>query len=205
MKENENFESIIGRPQLVHEDDPRNLTRAGVVGAGTMGQGIAQMMAASGIDVILVEKDEESLKRSMEELVETMDREISRWGMTSSEKRAILARIEGTVDFERLENLKLIIEAVPEVLELKQDLFRYIDELCEGEAIMVSNTSTLSLSEIAAVTQHPENVIGMHFMNPVTKTKIVEIIRGLRTSEETYNYAKGFAERINKVVVEVYE
>jgi len=205
MIDNGDFESIIGKPPAVNEDDPRNLTRAGLVGGGTMGQGIAQMMASSGIDVILIEKDDESRVRTQAELADRMDQEISRWGMTASEKRAVLSRIDITTDLDRLEGMKLIIEAVPEILELKQDLFRHLDKLCEGETIIVSNTSTLSLSEIAAVTEHPETVIGMHFMNPVTKTKIVEIIRGLRTSEDTFNYAKGFAERINKVVVEVYE
>jgi len=205
MADSDDFESIIGKPPAVNEDDPRNLTRAGVIGGGTMGQGIAQMMASSGIDVILAEKSDESLKRTQAELADHMDLEISRWGMTASEKRAILSRIELTTDFDRLEGLKVIIEAVPEILELKQQLFRQVDKLCEGQSIIVSNTSTLSLSEIAAATEHPDMVIGMHFMNPVTKTKIVEIIRGLRTSEDTFNYAKGLAERINKVVVEVYE
>ena len=205
MNENEDFESIIGKPPEVNENNPQNLVRAGLIGGGTMGQGIAQMMASSGIDVILVEKDKESLDHSLAELADRMDQEISRWGITSSEKRAILSRIDGTYDYYRLEGLKLIIETVPEILPLKQEIFRAVDEVCEGEGVIVSNTSTLSLSEIASVMTHPENVIGMHFMNPVTKTKIVEIIRGLKTSEETFNYAKGFAERINKVVVEVYE
>lgn len=205
MNENENFESIIGKPPEVNENNPQNLLRAGIIGGGTMGQGIAQMMASSGIDVILVEKDKESLDHSLAELADRMDQEISRWGITASEKRAILSRIDGTSDYYRLEGLKLIIEAVPEILSLKQEIFRAVDEIFEGDGVIVSNTSTLSLSEIASVMAHPENVIGMHFMNPVTKTKIVEIIRGLKTSDETFNYAKGFAERINKVVVEVYE
>lgn len=205
MTENQNLEEIIGKTPEVDENNPRNLSRAGVIGGGTMGQGIAQMMASSGIDVILLEKDEQSLKRSLAELAETMDREISRWGITASEKRAILSRIDGSTDMSKAESLKLIIEAVPEILPLKQEIFRELDALTEGNAILVSNTSTLSLSEIAAATTHPRNVIGMHFMNPVTKTRIVEVIRGLSTSEETFNYAKGFAERINKTVVEVYE
>lgn len=205
MVEQEDFESIVGKTPEVDENDPQNLIRAGVVGAGTMGQGIAQLMASSGIDVILVEKDEESLSRSMDELGEMMDREIARWGMTTSEKRAVLTRIQGTTDKSKLEDIRLIIEAVPEDLQLKKELFQRVDEICEGEAILVSNTSTLSLSEIASVTSHPDRVIGMHFMNPVTKTKIVEVIRGLHTSEETFIYIKGFAERINKVAIEVYE
>lgn len=203
--QNDDFESIVGKPPEVNEDDPKNLTRAGVIGAGTMGQGIAQLLASSGIDVTLIDKDEDTLKKSMDELAESMDWEISRWAMTASEKRAVLSRLKPTTDYDELEGLKLIIEAVPEVLALKQDLFRYVDDLCSGETILVSNTSVLSLSEIASATEHPEKVIGLHFMNPVTKTKIVEVIRGLRTSEDTFNYAKNLAERINKVVVDVYE
>ncbi len=202
---NQEFEEIIGKPLEIDDKDPQNLVQAGMVGAGTMGQGIAQLMAQNGIDVLLVEKDKESLERSLQELAESMDREIRRWGMTASEKRAVLSRIVGTVDYEELGRVPLIIESVPEDLKIKQDLFQHIDEVCREDAILVSNTSTLSLSEIAAVTSRPENVIGMHFMNPVTKTTLVEVIRGLKTAETTFNYIKGFAERINKVVVEVYE
>jgi 3-hydroxybutyryl-CoA dehydrogenase len=205
MGNKENFESLMGEPAVIDESNPLNLQRAGVIGAGTMGQGIAQMMAANGIDVILVEKDDNSLERSLQELDDHMDREIERWGMTASEKRAILARITGTTDYDQLENVKLIIEAVPEIFDLKESLFAAMDHITEGNAYMVSNTSTLSLSEIAASTSHPDKVIGMHFMNPVTRTKLVEVVRGLKTSEETYNYVKGFAGRINKVAVEVFE
>jgi len=205
MKDNEDFESLMGEPPVIDEGNPLNLQRAGVIGAGTMGQGIAQMMAANGIDVFLVEKDSKSLERAMKELNDQMDREIERWGMTASEKRAILARINGTIDYEQLEDIKLIIEAVPEVFDLKESIFAAVDHITDGNSYMVSNTSTLSLSEIAAATSHPEKVIGMHFMNPVTRTKLVEVVRGLKTSEETFNYIKGFAGRINKVAVEVYE
>jgi 3-hydroxybutyryl-CoA dehydrogenase len=201
----EDFEAIVGQKPEVDEKLPQNLTRAGVIGGGTMGQGIAQLIASSGIDVILVERDETALKHSIEELTENMDREISRWGMTASEKRAILSRIQTTNDLHKIAGLKLVIEAVPEELALKKELFRQMDEITQSQAFLVSNTSTLSLTEIASVTQNPGNVIGMHFMNPVSKTKIVEVVRGLRTTEETFNYIKGIAERLNKVVVEVYE
>lgn len=205
MFANEDISSIIGKSPEVDESNPRNLQSAGLVGGGTMGQGIAQMMAATGIDVILLEKSDESIIKTTSELEEAMDREIEKWGMTVSEKRAVLSRVRFTTDIIELENSKLIIEAVPEVFELKARLFTELDKMTNGNAILVSNTSTLSLSEIAAATEHPENVIGVHFMNPVTKTKLVEIIRGLKTSEETYNYIKGFAERINKTAIEVYE
>jgi 3-hydroxybutyryl-CoA dehydrogenase len=199
------FQSLMGETPEVDESDPQNLTRVGIIGGGTMGQGIAQLFASSGVDVFLLEKDDESSQCTLNELSETMDREIARWGMTTSEKRAVLSRIQCVTDMGKFEGLKLVVEAVPEDLNLKQILFKQADEICQGEAILVSNTSTLSLSEIASVTQFPSNVIGMHFMNPVTKTKLVEVIRGLRTSEPTFSYIKGVAERLNKTVVEVYE
>ena len=201
----EELKSLVGEVPEVSEDDPLNLTRAGVVGAGTMGRGIAQIFAASGIDVVLVEKSMESLKSSIIKLGEGLDREIGRWGMTASEKRAILSRIRGSVMFDELSELKLIIEAIPDIIDIKRKVFTDIDKICREDAILVSNTSTQSLSEIAAVTSHPENVIGMHFMNPVPKTKLVEVVRGLNTSDATFDYIKGVAERLDKTVVEVYE
>ncbi|MBC8204904.1 NAD(P)-binding domain-containing protein [bacterium] len=201
----EALETLIGEVPEISEDHPLNLARAGVIGAGTMGRGIAQIFAANGIDVIILEKTEESLKNSLRKLSEELDREINRWGMTSSEKRAILSRIRGTTDMEEISEIKLIIEAAPEILSLKKELFTQIDRICREDAILVSNTSALSLSEIAAATAHPEYVIGAHFMNPVPKTKLVEIVRGLSTSDETFEYVKGVAERLDKTVVEVYE
>ena len=205
MFASEDLSSIIGKSTEVDENNPNNLQSAGLVGGGTMGQGIAQMMAGTGIDVVLLEKSAAAIEKTKIELAESMDREIEKWGMTVSEKRAVLSRVRFTTDMTELESLKLIIEAIPENFELKARLFKELDELTEGNCILVSNTSTLSLSEIAAATAHPEKIIGVHFMNPVKKTKLVEIIRGLKTSEETYDYIRGFAERINKTAVEVYE
>ncbi len=176
-----------------------------VVGGGTMGRGIAHALAAKGINVILIEKDEEAAKRSREQLEEDLDHEIQRWALTESDKRAILARIQMSTDLDELERYDVVIEAITENLQAKQDLFRRLDEVCPPETIFVTNTSTLSITEIAAATRREDRVIGMHFLNPVPKVPLVEIVRGLKTSDETFENAKRLAERLGKTAVEVYE
>jgi|YelNatPaOPRAMG01_1025707.scaffolds.fasta_scaffold00027_22 3-hydroxybutyryl-CoA dehydrogenase len=176
-----------------------------VVGGGTMGRGIAQTLAARGINVILVEKDEPAAERSRQLLEEDLDREIERWALTPSDKRAILARIRIGTDLEELERYSVVIEAITENLEAKQDLFRRLDSICPPKTVFVTNTSTLSITEIAAATRREDRVIGMHFLNPVPKVPLVEIVRGLKTSDETFQIAKRLAERLGKTAVEVYE
>jgi len=176
-----------------------------VVGGGTMGRGIAHALAAKGINVILIEKNEEAAKRSREQLEEDLDHEIQRWALTESDKRAILARIQMSTDLDELERYDVVIEAITENLQAKQDLFRRLDEVCPPETIFVTNTSTLSITEIAAATRREDRVIGMHFLNPVPKVPLVEIVRGLKTSDETFENAKRLAERLGKTAVEVYE
>lgn len=171
-----------------------------------MGRGISQMLAATGIEVTLVELNEEIIKQSMRFLSEEMDGEIEKWGMTISEKQAILSRIKGTTQYEDVDKVDLVIEAVPEDLELKRDIFKKLNRLTHPEIILVSHTSTLSITEIAAATTRPDKVIGLHFLPPVTKIPLVEVVRGLKTSKETINLIKEFAEEhLNKTVVTVYE
>ncbi|MCX7835176.1 MAG: 3-hydroxyacyl-CoA dehydrogenase NAD-binding domain-containing protein [bacterium] len=187
------------------EITPATLGRIGIIGGGQMGRGIAWTVAAKGIDVILVEQDEESLKHSLDILEEELNYEISRWGLTNSDKRAILSRIKGTTSYDVLQNEIIIIEAITESIDAKKNLFRKLDSFLGKNCILVSNTSTLSLTEIASVTQRAEKCIGMHFLNPVPKVQVVEIVRGLKTSQATFEFVKKFAERIGKQVVEVYE
>ena len=171
-----------------------------------MGRGISQLLAAAGIDVTLVDLKEEIVEESMRLLSEEMDAEIEKWGMTISEKKAILSRIKGTTEYEGIDKVDLVIEAVPEDLELKRDIFKKLDRLTRPEMILVSHTSTLSITEIAAATTRPDKVIGLHFLPPVTKIPLVEVVRGLKTSKETINLIKEFAEQhLNKTVVTVYE
>lgn len=181
------------------------LDRIAVIGGGQMGLGIAQAVSAKGLDVILVERNEESLAASLEQLSNNLDREIARWGLTESDKRAILSRIHGSTNLADLEEVKLILEAVSEDLSIKRDLFHRLDALVEPDAVFGTNTSTLSVTELAESTARPEQVIGMHFLYPVPKRALIEIVRGLKTSDETFNMVKAFGESIGKTVVEVYE
>ena len=171
-----------------------------------MGRGISQLLAAAGIGVTLVDLKEEIVEESMRHLSEEMDAEIEKWGMTISEKKAVLSRIKGTTEYQEADKVDLVIEAVPEDLELKRDIFEKLDRLTRREIILVSHTSTLSVTEIAATTARPEKVIGLHFLPPVTKIPLVEVVRGLKTSKETINIIKEFAEEhLGKTVVTVYE
>jgi 3-hydroxybutyryl-CoA dehydrogenase len=171
-----------------------------------MGRGISQLLAGTGIEVTLVDLNEEIIQQSMKLLSEDMDAEIEKWGMTLSEKKAILSRIRGTTKYEDVDKVDLVIEAVPEDLELKREIFKKLDRLTPPEMILVSHTSTLSITEIAATTTRPDKVIGLHFLPPVTKIPLVEVVRGLKTSKETINLIKEFAEQhLNKTVVTVYE
>ncbi|TVY09554.1 3-hydroxyacyl-CoA dehydrogenase family protein [Paenibacillus cremeus] len=181
-------------------------TKIGVVGAGTMGQGIAEMLSASGLEVILIERTAEKLEQAMECIVISLDKQLEKWAITEAEKKLILSRIHPYTEWQRLVDCQLVIESVSEDMELKKEVFRQLDQLCPEEVILASNTSTLSLTEMAAVTARPERVIGLHFLYPVSKINLVEIIRGLRTSDETAALIKQFVEEtIQKRGIQVYE
>ena len=182
------------------------IQRIVICGGGVMGRGIAQLIAATGTEVTLVDLTDEILKKSIELLSEEMDAEIEKWGLTLSEKKAILARIKGTTKLEEVCDVPIIIEAIPEEEERKKRLLKELGELCSPETIIVSNTSTLSITELASVTNRSDRVVGVHFLHPVTKIPLVEIIRGLRTSQKTYDLVKEFCEeQLNKTAVSVYE
>lgn len=185
--------------------ETERIETVGIMGGGIMGMGIAQAASQAGLDVIIVEKDETSAEQSKKRLSESMDREIQRWGMTISEKKAILQRIKWTTDINEVKECDIIIEAVDEDLKLKQEIFKKLDSICPPDTIFVSNTSTLSLSKIAEGTSRGDKTIGMHFLNPVPKVPVVEIVRGIETSDETTNIAKTFAKKLGKTAVEVFE
>jgi len=176
-----------------------------IIGAGVMGQGIAQTVASAGIDVIIIEKDEKHLETAKTQLNNNMLHEIERWAMTESEMKSVLSRIKWSLDLEEASDCDLIIEAIIENYQLKRVLFKKLDEIANPNTIFVSNTSTLSLTEIAEVTNRKERIIGMHFLNPVPKVPLVELIKGMDTSEETVAKSKKFARKIGKTAVEVYE
>ena len=155
------------------EGKSRAIRTVAVVGFGTMGQGIAQTVATKGMNVIVIERTENSLDRGMKGLADSIDHEIERWGMTNSDKRAIFARLEGTVNLQRIKDGDLVIEAIPEDLAAKQALFKQMGAICDPLVIFISNTSSLSITEIAEGTNREDKIIGMHFLNPVPKIPVV--------------------------------
>lgn len=195
---------ILGEIKSTHSDSQR-IKSVAVIGIGVMGRGIVQAIAQAGFDVIAVEKDEQSLHSARGKLEEALDYEIQRWAMTKSEKKSILSRIEWTTNIEDVKECELVIEAVDEDFELKKAIFKKLDEICPPHTIFVSNTSTLSLTKISEATKRSDKIIGMHFLNPVPKIPLVELVRALKTSDDTFKKVKTFAEHIGKTVVEVYE
>ncbi|MGB6031500.1 MAG: 3-hydroxyacyl-CoA dehydrogenase NAD-binding domain-containing protein [Bacteroidota bacterium] len=177
----------------------------GIIGLGVMGRGITETVASHGIRVIAVERDEKSLAAGLEGLSHQMDIQIRRWGTTKSEKRAILSRTKGTTTLADLEKCSIIIEAVDENYGLKRKI---ITDLCANgkeDAVFISNTAALSLTKLAEASARPDRIIGMHFLNPVPIVPLVEIVRGMQTSDETFELTKAFAKRIGKTPVEVFE
>lgn len=170
-----------------------------------MGQGIAVTCAAAGLDVLLRERSAELAARSLASINEDLDRDIAKWRRTEGEKRAILARIKTIEEMGALEAAELVVEAVHEDLELKASIFQELDRLCPPEDILATNTSTLSVTEIAARTKRPDRVIGLHFLMPVPRVPLVEMVRGLATSDETYRAALEFVRVLGKTGVEVFE
>lgn len=182
-----------------------SLRSVGVVGGGSMGQGIAITCAAAGLDVLLCEKDDERAKAALAAIGEELDRDIAKWRRTESEKRAVLARIRTVERLAALEAAEIVLEAVPEDLELKTSIFQELDRACPPEDILATNTSTLSVTEIGARTKRPDRVIGLHFLMPVPRVPLVEMVRGLKTSDATFRTAQEFVRLLGKTGVEVFE
>ncbi len=201
-EENLKLEDLLGG---MKQEDKEKFDYVAIIGAGVMGQGIAQTISAAGIDVLIIEKDEEHLERAKKELAESMNHEIARWGMTESEKKVILSRIDWSIEIMDVAECDLIIESVTEDFRLKQLIFRTLDEIAGPETIIISNTSTLSLSKIAEITDRPDKIVGMHFLHPVPKVPLVELVRAYETSDKTVETVKQFAEKIGKTAIEVFE
>ncbi|MEK3684189.1 3-hydroxybutyryl-CoA dehydrogenase [Paenibacillus sp. LMG 31459] len=183
-----------------------NFKKIGVIGGGTMGQGIAEMLAAKGLDVMLVEKTADRLNYSYEMIETSLDKQLEKWAITQAEKKLILSRIQKVTHFAELSSCDMVIETIVEDLEAKQKVFNQLDQVCPSHIILASNTSTLSLTELASSTMYPERVIGMHFIHPVAKVDLVEIVRGLKTSESTFEDTKTFVDEIvEKKGVMIYE
>src|SRR5438128_2513616 len=177
----------------------------GIVGGGTMGQGIAITCAGAGLDVLLRERTAADAARALREVGEVLDADIAKWRRTESEKKAVLARVKTVDTMEALAAAGIVIEAVPEDLELKTAIFQELDRVCPPEDLLATNTSALSVTEIAARTRRPDRVIGLHFLHPVPRVPLVEVVRGLATSDATFRAALDFVRIIGKTGVEVYE
>ncbi len=179
------------------------IKKLGVVGAGAMGNGIAQLAAQIGCDVVMRDIEDAFVERGMKNIDRFLSKSVEKGKLESKEKDAILGRITGTTDMSRLKDVDFVIEAVIEDLELKKSVFKELDELCRPEVVLASNTSSMSLTEIAAATKRPENVCGMHFFNPVPLMRLVEVIRGYATSDETVAITTDLAKKMGKTTVEV--
>lgn len=178
------------------------MTKIGVVGAGQMGNGIAQVCAGKGLQVVMVDVMPAALDRGVATIAGSCDRLIKKAVMTEEQKKELMGRIRPTTEMVDLADCDLIVEAATENVELKLKIFRDLDALAKPTALLVSNTSSISITKIASVTKRPEKVAGMHFMNPVPLMKLVEGIRGLQTSDETFAQVRGLTERLDKVFVE---
>lgn len=191
--------------EMAQPEEADKIELVAIIGAGVMGQGIAQTISSSGIDVLMIEKEMESVNLAKEHLIRNMEHEISRWAMTKSEMKSVMNRIQWSLDINDVKDADFIIEAVEETFESKKQIFSILDRVAKPDTILVSNTSTLSLTQIAEATKRPEKIIGMHFLNPVPKVNLVEVVKALETSDDTVTRTKAFAEKIGKRPIEVYE
>ncbi len=189
------------------EDNPANSVNPvnlviGVVGAGTMGNGIAQVAARAGYSVIMHDVREEFLDRGLTAIDKSLQRDVDKERLDVQGKQAVVSRIRATTDFNSFSAATFVIEAVIENLAVKIEVFKWLDQITSPHAILASNTSSISITKLAAATNRPDKVVGMHFMNPVPVMKLVEVIRGMATSDETYERARTLSEHLGKVALD---
>ncbi len=175
-----------------------DIQRLGIIGAGQMGNGIAHVAAQSGLDVVMLDVKEEALAKALATITKNMDRQVSKATLTEDAKHQALARITTSTDYAAFNTCDMVIEAATEKEELKRAIFKTLVPHLKPEALVASNTSSISITRLAAVTDRPERFIGMHFMNPVPVMKLVEIIRGIATSEDTFQATDTLAKRLGK-------
>ncbi len=181
------------------------ISTVGIIGGGTMGSGIAIVVAKSSRKTILIEKDAEQAEAAKHRITQEMDKQIARWGMTGSEKKLVLSGLQVEDDIEAVKDADLVITALPDDLELKKTILERVGAICRPETIFATNTSVLSVTELATTLPHPEKMLGLHFMNPVLSVKLVEIVRGFKTSDETYKIGKAFVNSLGKQGIGVME
>jgi len=180
-----------------------DIKTVGVIGAGTMGNGIAHVFAKGGYKVVLRDVEQRFLDRGVGAISKNLEREVAKNKITADEREAALARIKPVIDVQELAGCDFIVEAATEKFEIKSELFRELDRITRPEVVLSSNTSSISITKLAAQTKRPDKVIGMHFFNPVPMMKLVEVIRGLATSQETFQTVRDLALRLEKTPVEV--
>ena len=173
----------------------------GIIGAGQMGRGISQVCATAGYQVLLVDVADPALAESLAKIRGSLERAVERGSLTDHQAGAVLALIHPIVQLDRLRNVQLVIEAIPEDLALKQELFSELDRVCQPQTVLASNTSSISITKLGAASSRPDRVIGLHFMNPAPVMRLVEGVRGLETSEHTLNLAMELAKRLGKTPV----
>ncbi len=179
------------------------IQRVGVVGAGTMGNGIAHVFARSGYEVGLCDLEQKLLDRALAVIAKNLDREVTKAKITEAQKTETLKRITLITNRSQLAACDFIVEAASEKLDIKSELFRDLDRICRAEVILASNTSSISITKLAAATSRPQKVVGMHFFNPVPVMKLVEVVRGLATSDETFQTVRELSVKLEKTPVEV--
>jgi 3-hydroxybutyryl-CoA dehydrogenase len=180
-----------------------NIQRVGVIGAGTMGNGIAHVFARGGFSVVLCDVEQRFLDRALETIGKNLEREVAKSKISAEDRTAALKRIHPVTERAKLADCDFVIEAATEKFEIKTEIFRDLDRVTRPEIILASNTSSISITKLAAQTKRPEKVIGMHFFNPVPVMKLVEVIRGLATSQETFSETRDLSLRLEKTPVEV--
>jgi len=179
------------------------IKRVGVIGAGTMGNGIAHVFARSGYSVVLCDVEQRFLDRGLDTIAKNLSRETSKGKITAEQEKAALERIHPLLDRKELADCDFVVEAATEKLEIKTQIFRDLDQILKPKVILSSNTSSISITKLAALTKRPDRVIGMHFFNPVPVMKLVEIIRGLASSQATFEAVRDLAKSLEKTPVEV--
>jgi 3-hydroxybutyryl-CoA dehydrogenase len=175
--------------------------KVGVVGAGTMGNGIAHVFATAGYDVILTDVSDDLLDRALAKITKNLDRMVKKEKISEADKDAALAKIAKTTDLKGLADCDLVIEAITEDITIKEKVLKELDSACKDGAVIASNTSSISLTELAAFTKRPDKVVGMHFMNPVPMMKLVEIVKGLQTTDDVVQLVFGLSEKLGKTPV----
>jgi 3-hydroxybutyryl-CoA dehydrogenase len=180
-----------------------DIKKVGVIGAGTMGNGIAHVFARSGYSVVLCDVEQRFLERGIATITKNLGREVAKSKISAEDKASALKRIDPVTDRSKLAECDFIVEAATEKFEIKTEIFRDLDRLARPGVILASNTSSISITKLAALTKRPEKLIGMHFFNPVPVMKLVEVIRGLATSEETFSETRNLSLKLDKTPVEV--